>query len=135
MRLILIAAFASMTLSVMSGPFDNLPTAVRGTSGRTYEIVGRIAEVHPDMSPVFYVVKFRADDLDDVPSLRKMAEDIRPTLQAEAERAHFDWLVLLAVKQTGIGTFAYERRYGFTFNRDTTGTWRDATNLTRLERK
>lgn len=138
MQFVLAIGIASMAIPAASdvGLSEGLPKWVKGSSGRTYEIVGRVMEVHPDRSPVFYVVRFHVDNLDNVPALRWKAEDLRPWFQEEAERAHFEWLALLAVKtDVGFGGFTYERRYGFTFHRDTAGIWRDATNLERPEPK
>ncbi len=86
---------------------------VRGDSGKSYEILGKNLEV----------VKFRVDDLGDIPKLREMAEDLRGMFQREAEGLRVDSVALLAWKHEGFGPLGLDKRHGFVFRRTKDGVW------------
>lgn len=101
---------------------------IKGKSGATYEIYDREARYFSRVGQVFYVVKFRADQVADTNALRLVAYDILGTFEAEAESQKIDALSLRATRRTSVGTLVQETGYGFTFQRDASGIWKETTD-------
>lgn len=102
---------------------SQVPRTIRGKSGRVYEILEIEIPTGSDGKPLIYVVKFRAENLSDIPALLAMVEELRPTFQQEAEKSHVNSLALLAVRTIGFGGLSTSKRHGFVYTRTGDGVW------------
>ena len=98
------------------------PRQITTPSGTRYDIVA--TEFISTSTQSAILVRFKVDGFDDLPKLRRAAEEIYPLYIAEADRLKLNIIAVLAHRPVGPDLLKAGINYGFVWDRQPDNTWK-----------